>query len=209
MARFNTLVSARLRHFWIQALLSLLTLGWGASATALTEFSADIRYLNDAVPTVEGRLYVTDHAIREERKSEKGREIRITDLYRGVMYVLDPQQSEYHQQQAYPIPRNPQAFCAEMLLAECGFRATEGQMGRKTERWAAELGFGALNFGVVAWYDPEIQYPVRIELDSGIVQELGNIERDRLSSALFSIPFHYRQIEASSADPNGNFPHWP
>jgi len=203
------LVSARSRHFWIQALLSLLSCGWGASAAALTEFSADIRYLNDAVPTAEGRLYVSDHTIREERQNDKRREVRITDLYQGVLYVLDPQRGEYHQQQAYPVPRNPQAFCAEMMLAECGFQATEAQMGRQTERWAAELGFGELSFGVVAWYDPEIQYPVRIKLNSGIVQELSNIEQGRLSSALFSIPFHYRQVEAGSMSQSGDFPQWP
>ncbi len=181
-------------------------------AEALTEFSADLTYLdshNRAIHT--GRLFVSNDAVREERRGQDGSEaeIRITDLFRGVMYVLNPERGEYYQQEATPIPRDPASFCAEMALLLCGFQSEEELMGKWTERWGAEFGLGELSIGVVAWYDPEIQYPLRIELNRDSSMQLSNVETGRLSSSLFSIPFRYRRVEPSEMVQAGDFPEWP
>ena len=115
---------------------------------------------------------------------------------------------EYHQQGALPVPRNPAEFCTEMALLLCGFQGDEELMGKRTERWGAEFGFGELSIGVVAWYDPDIQYPIRIKLNDR-VQQLSNVHKGRLSSALFSIPFSYRMVEQADDSKASGFPEWP
>lgn len=190
--------------------LFFMLCGIVSAAEALTEFSADVTYFdNHNTPLFTGRLFVGNDAVREERSSSDEKEVRITDLFRGVTYVLNPQAEEYHQEEALPVPRNPARFCAEMMLLDCGLKSREEIGGRGTERWEAELGFGELSLGVIAWYDQNIQYPVRIELKDGASQQLSNIQIIRPSSALFSIPFNYRRVEQVDMVQSVGFPEWP
>ena len=93
------------------------------------------------------------------------------------------------------MPRNPVRFCAEVPLLACGFQGNERIDGVETQRWGAEFGLGELGMSAVAWYDPQLQYPVRVELQGSGVRQLSNIEVERVPSALFSIPFNVRRVE--------------
>ncbi len=191
------------------ATLLLLLFTAAPVVEALTEFSADISYFDSGKNQISaGQLFVSDRAIREERTTSQGKEIIITDLFYGTTYVLNPETGEYHEQDALPVPRNPAQFCAEMPLLLCGFQREEELMGIKTERWGADLGFGELTIGVVAWYDPEIQYPIRVEFNE-VVQQLSNVRKGRVSSTLFSIPIRYRMVERERVEQGAGFPEWP
>ncbi|MBC8519330.1 MAG: hypothetical protein H8D24_02850 [Gammaproteobacteria bacterium] len=176
----------------------------------MTEFSADVTYFDDhKLLQSSGRIFVANDSIREERKSSDSEVIRITDMFRGIAYVLEPGSKEYYQQEALAVPRDPARFCAEMMLLECGYRGEKEIDGRVTEHWSAELGFGDLSIGVSAWYDPTIQYPVRIELNDGAALQLSNIQIARPPSSLFSIPYNYRMVEQTDSDQSAGFPEWP
>ncbi len=179
--------------------------------SALTEFSADLTYYdreNRAVAS--GRLYVSNDAIREERQRGEAREIRITDLFRSTTTVIDPLRSEFElRNEVLVLPRNPVQFCAEAPLLVCQFQQQEWVEGRQTERWAADLGFTGFNITVTAWYDPQIQYPVRVQLDSGGYMQLTAIEPGRQPSALFSLPFGSNRVARVEGIEIENFSVWP
>ncbi len=182
-----------------------------AVAVALTEFSADLTYYDQRQQAVvTGRLYVSDTAIREERQRGGRAEVRITDLFRGTTSVLDPQLGEFQQRdEVVAVPRNPLQFCAEAPLLVCEFQQQESVDGRNTERWSADLGFAGFNIRVTAWYDPQIQYPVRLLLESGGSLQLSNIESGRQPSALFSLPFGSRRVPAVEGVRIEHFAVWP
>ena len=175
----------------------LLSLLYASVATALTEFSADLNYYdrNDSVVAT-GRLYVTDDLSREERSQGERQEVRITNLFRGVTTLYDPATGEYQLTgEMEVVPRNPVRFCAETPLLACGYQQHEQIAGRSVERWGAELGFMGVNLKVIAWYDPELHYPLRVALESGGYQELSNVEVGRLPSALFTLPFGAVEVD--------------
>ncbi|MBT4329886.1 MAG: hypothetical protein HOD58_08165 [Gammaproteobacteria bacterium] len=191
----------------------LLTL-FSASTLALTEFSADVTYLDAAQNHQRyGRLYVSDDAIREERYHEvdqKAYEVKIIDLFRGVTLRADLQRGEYQQlNEVVTMPRNPAQFCAEAPLLSCGFQQRERLQQRVVERWAAELGFSSLSIEITAWYDPEIQYPVRLQMSDGETLQLSNVEVGRLPSATFSLPFDLRRVAKLEGIAVDNFSLWP
>ncbi len=166
------------------------------SAQALTEFSADLAYFDsDSQVVVTGRIYVTDDAIREERHKGEQREVRIVDLFRGITTVIDPVAGEYSQQEAFAIPRNPSLFCDEMQLFSCGYQFDEAVGGTVASRWGADFGIGEFSIGVTAWYDPDLQYPIRIEVDGGGIRQLSQVEVGRLPSSLFTIPFDVKRVD--------------
>lgn len=194
----------------LKQILFIAISGMVTAAEALTEFSADVTYFDDHKSLhSSGRLFVSNDSIREERKSSDAEVIRITDMFRGVTYVLEPGSEEYYQQDAMAVPRDPARFCAEMMLLDCGYRGEKKIDGRLTEHWGAELGFGDLSIGVSAWYDPTIQYPVRIELNDGASLQLSNIHIARPPSSLFSIPYNYRMVERVDGEQSAGFPEWP
>lgn len=203
------MVSRNRTQLWKGALL--LSLLIPSVAAALTEFSADLTYYdreNRAV--VSGRLYVTDDAIREERQRGGAEEVRIIDLFRGTTTVVDPQRSEFElRNEVLVLPRNPVQFCSEAPLLVCQFQQQEWIDGRSTERWAADLGFTGFNITVTAWYDPQIQYPVRVQLDSGGYLQLSGIESERQPSALFSLPFGSSRVPKVEGVEIENFSVWP
>lgn len=178
---------------------------------ALTEFSADITYQRaEQREPLHGRLYVTDDVIREERYQGQQQEIRIIDLFRGVTLRIDPHREEYQQQdEVLSLPRNPALFCAEMPLLACGFERVERIAERETERWSAEMGISGLSIEITAWYDPQIQYPLRLRLGNGDTLQLSNIEIGRLPSSLFTLPFHLRRVAELEQPQTGGFSIFP
>ena len=189
----------------------LLSLLIPSQAIALTEFSANIHYYDQQQQAVaSGRLYVTDDAIREERQRGSAEEVRITDLFRGTTTVLNPQSGEFELlEEVVAVPRNPHRFCSEAPLLVCQFQQQDWVDGRETERWTADLGFAGLNITVTAWYDPQIQYPVRLQLDNGGYLQLSNIEPGRQPSRLFSLPFGSKRVSTVEGVKLEQFSVWP
>ncbi|HIJ23877.1 MAG TPA: hypothetical protein HPP65_02840 [Gammaproteobacteria bacterium] len=181
-------------------------------AVALTEFSAEVQYYNQQQKqlTIHGSLYVSDDVIREEFNRDGKVEVKITDLFRGTTSMLDLERKEYQRvAEVFTIPRNPAQFCAEMALLECGFKGYEEIEGVKTERWGADLGFGSLSVDVVAWYDPSIQYPLRIKLGNGNVLQLSRVEKRRIPSSLLSVPFGFNEVDQLKHPQGDYFSVWP
>ncbi len=163
---------------------------------ALAEFSADLIYYDaDDQEVARGRLYVSDDAVREERSRGKEREVRITDHFRGVTTVIDPVRERYYQTERSALPRNPARFCEQMMLLECGYQKDEEIDGVAVERWGAELGLPGISLQLLAWYSPQLHYPVMVELEGSGRRRLSNIQLGRIPSSLFVIPFRAEPVE--------------
>lgn len=157
-----------------------------------------------------GRLYVTDDLIREDRQAEGREEIRITDLFRGTTTIFDPQLRQFQlQRETISLPRNPLQFCTETPLIYCSFEQQEVMLGRETERWGAEVGLGEWGLRLTAWYDPQIQYPLRLQLAESGSLELKNIQVARLPSSLFTLPFDAERVEKVQGVALAPFALWP
>ena len=191
--------------------VAILLLGALPVAEAMTEFSAEVDCFNQqGDPVMKGEIYVSDDVIREEVGGDSPVSIRITDLFRGVSYLLDTVRHEYQErQEVFTVPRNPSQFCAEMALMECGYQEREQVNGVETEHWRAELGFGSLTIGVDGWYDPKIQYPLRIQWGGGRQLKLSKVKVGRIPSALLSIPFDYQRVDSIEGSVAEYFSDWP
>lgn len=173
-------------------------------------FSADYTVTDEYGELIEkGRYYIGAEGIRMEIESEGEFIVTITNLHKGLHFVIMEEEKMYIENAIFTGEGEP--FTKEDLLSEMGIGTPcpikqsktkhldrEVINGRTVEKW--ECHDTAEDEVITIWFDTRLKTGIKTECD-GEIFEFHNIKEGRLSGDLFNAPVGYMQF----ALPVGSF----
>lgn len=199
-----------MRRMMATMVLLGLAVDLSGSAVQAQQFSADLVSSNASGQIVgtPGRIYVADGKARIETP-DLPNSFLIVDTLAPASYLVRPAQRIFMDSKQSSrltrlfVPLDPTNPCAQWrtMAAVAGLTDAGTWHCQAGDRVSLE-GRSTVKFAVLSprghstrWIDPQLRFPLRIELDDGAAFELRNVRREPQPADRFEIPAGYRKFD--------------